>query len=306
MDATVWGCRHVERDEAKHVGGWGARLIYREFIDGQTGILWDRQSNWGDRASVNARVLPALDRAFIAIRDAIKSASYSDWSGGGEARCIVWRDGLVLVVASPQQSHGYLYMSAVLERPEAYRQTAVTGEVVLGSGTDWHAKRIGEVEDALRDALARWGKGVTTRERDAAKKRRDDFLAFWPRVPVTGPTKPLLVAEFAVPAHKRGEKRPSWLDGIFASQDEEVVGAGAPESPFIGADIEFDTPGLTWDGDATFAEVYAKGGHVIVRNFLHPDRRATWEVYDPAYVPMLRLAATEAGAKTRSSEGDIS
>jgi len=109
MSMFAFGCGHVKYDESIHEAKWGARLIYSEVADGGSGVVWDRQTPDGEPASVET-LFPVVDRALVEFR-AHKHELESHSRGH-----LCWREGQRLVVLSPQQSYGYLYITAVLER----------------------------------------------------------------------------------------------------------------------------------------------------------------------------------------------
>lgn len=104
-----FGCGHIKLDEEIHEASWGARLIYKEVADGYSGVVGDRQTPDGEPSKVST-LFPVVDRALKEFRD---NQWELPWDSRGH---LCWRDGRALVVLSPQQSYGYLYITAVLER----------------------------------------------------------------------------------------------------------------------------------------------------------------------------------------------
>lgn len=316
MTATaphVWGCRHVSQDDSIHVGGWGARLIYGEVRDGMPGVVWDRQNGWGDTDAVKAAdLLGFVDAAMRRVGWTLHSAGWGDWRGSAEQGLIVYRDGLRLFVASPQGSYGYLYVTALLERPEAYGRTQLPTAEQLTSGADvahvvghgaWSAKRTADLRAAVRAADDAWRltpeddahrRVMAQRQHAAAEKELVAFLDLWPEQPAKGPARPVATFAFAAPPARGTGRAPVWLHAIWNSQDAAIVGTDDPVSPFVGGGLDFDTPGITWDGRVAEAEVYTQGGDVKVRIFHHDDGTVTWEVYDEAYVEKLDKAVDAA------------
>lgn len=107
-----FGCGHVKYDEAIHDAKWGARLIYAEVTDGYSGVVWDRQTPDGEKELVES-LFPVVDRAMAEFRKPENMYTLTSDSRGR----LCWREGPRLVVMSPQSSYGYLYITAVLEKP---------------------------------------------------------------------------------------------------------------------------------------------------------------------------------------------
>lgn len=105
---------HLRPDPEIHNAAWGGRLIYDEVKAGGSGVLWDRNSGWGDAAMVEKEIFPVVDE----FRDAIRWVMNNDyeWGGPAERGQFVYRSGLTVVVGSPQGSYGYLYVTAAHER----------------------------------------------------------------------------------------------------------------------------------------------------------------------------------------------
>lgn len=311
MTEHRWGTRHVRQDDGIHLGGWGARLIYGEVRDGMSGVVWDRQNGWGDLTSQEGdELLAFVERGMIRVREVIHRSSYSDWHGTSDHGLVVYRDGLHLFVASPQGSYGYLYVTAVRERQDAYGRTELPTALelqdysgpahIVGSGTAWWTAHVEKLEAAVAEARERANAttdGHRWDARDALTRAEDElaaFLAMWPAQPAHGPSEP--ARSWWFPRGEDGGRAPVWLHAIWNTQDREIVGDYAPDSPFVGNTLDFDTPGLTWDGRVAEAEVYShKGGDAIVRLFHHDDGD-TLEVYDQRYVDMLGKAIEAARA----------
>lgn len=109
MSMFSFGSNHITYDEAIHDGTWGARLIYREVIDGYSGVVGDRQTPAGDKEAIEL-AFPVIDRAL----EEFRAVHYE--LGPESDGHFLWREGRVLVVFSPQQSYGYLYARAVVEK----------------------------------------------------------------------------------------------------------------------------------------------------------------------------------------------
>ena len=120
MTMFRFGCGHVKYNEDIHEAQWGARLIYSEVVETPKGkgtpVVWDRQTPDGDPESVQL-LFPVIDRAIDEFRD-------NKWSLPSDSRGhLCWRDGRTLVVMSPQGSYGYLYVTALLEKPDHMGET---------------------------------------------------------------------------------------------------------------------------------------------------------------------------------------
>ena len=121
MTMFRFGCGHLPLDENIHEASWGARLIYAEVAGGSAGIVWDRQTPDGEPDTVQA-LFPVVDRTLAEFRK-VKYELDSGQSGH-----ICWREGRILVVASPQGSYGYLYITAVLEKEGHEGESKVWGQ----------------------------------------------------------------------------------------------------------------------------------------------------------------------------------
>lgn len=310
-----YGSQHAKLEETVHDGGWGARLIYREVEEGSGGIVWNRQDAVGDKDKIEKLLFPAYERAMVAIRSVLGGWLYG-FRGESERGHILWRDGLSVIVASPQQSYGYLYVTALLEKPDKYGFTDVWDVDEMNAGVAEKAiviSNLPEQRAKLRKPLEE-EKELAQRdlERNFAPRARStineaelalaDFDRLWPRVPERPPVKPAHVIEFPEQAGKRGFDRPGWLRLIWDSKETCIEAgltpafqAGGPEDDSL--KIEFASPGLMWDGRVAPAEGYAHNATLVVRNFLHPGTTdtvmgaASIEIYDERYVEPLTKAA---------------
>lgn len=113
MTTLDFGSYHHEYDPLKHEAAWGARLIYREVLDGGDGIVWDRIASINPDALVKNRWLGAVGKFLDLVRASGLSGGSEEVLGLREAV-----DGgrkFFTVVGSPQGSHGYLYVTLTLE-----------------------------------------------------------------------------------------------------------------------------------------------------------------------------------------------
>lgn len=118
MSMFRFGCGHAKYDPEIHDAQWGARLIYKEVTDGGSGVVWDRQTPDGDHELVES-LFPVVDRA-------IKEFREHKYELPGDSRGhLCYREGQRLVVMSPQQSYGYLYITALLEKPNSLGETEI-------------------------------------------------------------------------------------------------------------------------------------------------------------------------------------
>jgi len=118
MSMFNFGCGHAKYDETIHDAKWGARLIYAEVTAGSSGVVWDRQTPDGEKELVES-LFPVVDRALAEFRK-VKYELSSDSRGH-----LCWREGQRIVVMSPQQSYGYLYITALLEKPDHLGETEI-------------------------------------------------------------------------------------------------------------------------------------------------------------------------------------
>jgi hypothetical protein len=125
-------------DETQYPAAWGARLIHREVKDGGSGIVPDRQDLIGDDASrerlkillngnaVEVKVRDPKDRRrkiTVTKRDGVLQQALDTirdaWlRENSDEAFLAYDDGTVRVVASPQASYGYIYITAVLLTPQ--------------------------------------------------------------------------------------------------------------------------------------------------------------------------------------------
>jgi hypothetical protein len=118
MTMFNFGCGHVKYDENIHDAKWGARLIYDEVVRGGGGVVWDRQTPSGEAELVES-LFPLVNTALAQFR-------LQQYELPGNSRGhLCYREGQRLVVMSPQQSYGYLYITAVLEKPNHLGETEV-------------------------------------------------------------------------------------------------------------------------------------------------------------------------------------
>lgn len=108
-DALRFGTYHVKEPRV----AWGARLIYNEVVVGGRGIVWDRTDAIGPDDE-RKTFLEYLDRKvdnqpFDGIREAIANGM----GPGSDEAFTVYEDDVVMATASPQQSHGYIYLTIV-------------------------------------------------------------------------------------------------------------------------------------------------------------------------------------------------
>lgn len=118
MSMFRFGCGHAKFDPEIHDAQWGARLIYSEVTAGGSGVVWDRQTPDGERENVES-LFPVVDRALAEFR----AHKYELESHSRGHLC--WREGQRIVVMSPQGSYGYLYITALLEKPDQQGKTEI-------------------------------------------------------------------------------------------------------------------------------------------------------------------------------------
>lgn len=128
---------------------WGARLIFGEVMSGGRGIVGDRV-DWFGTDEDRTELLEKLNDSFtVALRKARDLRIVPD----SDEAYTLFDDGDLVIVASPQSSYGYLYLTAVLREPkvidsdEAYNLQAVVNLLAK------HGKP-STVEEANRFALA--------------------------------------------------------------------------------------------------------------------------------------------------------
>jgi hypothetical protein len=117
----AYGTYHI--DASNYDAAWGARLIYAEVMAGGTGVVWDRTDMTGSQADkdkllavLNGGAMKlAMDRlrkdAEVGLMDSRTEEAFVPYNDGNH-------DGRVMIVASPQRSYGYLYVTAVLKNKE--------------------------------------------------------------------------------------------------------------------------------------------------------------------------------------------
>ena len=95
-------------DPNKHAAAWAGRLIYREVIEGGTGVVPGRVTLVDPRDVLVAHGLDtAVDEFLAHFRERAPRPSSED--------VVTYRDGCWTVVGSPQGSYGYLYVTATLD-----------------------------------------------------------------------------------------------------------------------------------------------------------------------------------------------
>jgi hypothetical protein len=118
MTMFRFGCGHAKYDPEIHDAQWGARLIYAEVTAGSSGVVWDRQTPEGEKELVES-LFPVVDRALAEFRA-------HQWELPSDSRGhLCWREGQRIVVMSPQQSYGYLYITALVEKPNRLGDTEI-------------------------------------------------------------------------------------------------------------------------------------------------------------------------------------
>lgn len=106
---------HLKPNTRDHDAAWGARLMYDEVKAGGAGVVYNRQGAWGSKEDLEGKVFPAVER-FAKVLTYLAKHSYTMKSDSVDRW--VWHDPLedVIIVASPQASYGYLYITAALEK----------------------------------------------------------------------------------------------------------------------------------------------------------------------------------------------
>ncbi len=106
---------HKFAPDENSIAGYGARLIYDELKDGYTGVVWDRQSAFGDKDIVEKYVLPVVRKWNKVATQWCKL----HWNGSSSYEVIEYSEpcaiGEVIVKGSPNGSYGYMYMTALLQ-----------------------------------------------------------------------------------------------------------------------------------------------------------------------------------------------
>ena len=103
---------HLVADPAKHAAAYDARLIWAEIIDGGAGVVHDRQDGFGAREDVES-LFPLVERWTKKVSEAYRAGALHP----GSEEPIEIEDGPRRVAGGPQRSFGYLYVTAVLEKP---------------------------------------------------------------------------------------------------------------------------------------------------------------------------------------------
>ena len=118
----TYGTYHASEIEGS--ARWGARLIAREVEMGLPGLVGNRQAGSGELANQLVALIKhtgALEQLLDAARDELDLLH----GGDDEITRVEIDDELnghrLLGVACPQGSHGYLYVSFVLDPEEAQR-----------------------------------------------------------------------------------------------------------------------------------------------------------------------------------------
>lgn len=172
MSMFRFGCGHLPLDERIHEVSWGARLIYAEVAGGSSGVVWDRQTPNGDPNTVQT-LFPVIDRAMQEFRQ------HQHELPGDSRGHLCWREGRALVVMSPQQSYGYLYVTAVLEK-EGHEGESEVWDMSDQSDSpyrkcpelgNWPPRVVEAREQAERDRKTRQLKGL--REWDLPQAERE-------------------------------------------------------------------------------------------------------------------------------------
>jgi len=158
MSMFTFGCGHIKVDETIHEASWGARLIYNEVAAGSSGVVGDRQTPNGEPGKVEL-LFPVVDRAVKEFR-AVKYELEPDSRGH-----LCWREGRALVVMSPQQSYGYLYITAVMEREDHVGESDVWNFEDIDSGIpelgNWPPRVVEKREAAEREYKKRRFESLT-------------------------------------------------------------------------------------------------------------------------------------------------
>lgn len=114
MNALGFGCRLVT-DLDQYPAGWGARLIYQEVTAGGTGIVWDRTDTFGEQEDKD-KLLGLMNDGVMkqAMNEARRWIATGEMHSGSDVAFDLYEGHRIKVVASPQGSYGYLYITAVL------------------------------------------------------------------------------------------------------------------------------------------------------------------------------------------------
>ena len=111
IDQLKFSSYHLKYDPDKHVAAWGARLLWDEVMAGGKGLVGDRQDAIGDPEKVK-QIWPVIDRLVDNIRQMAKEYRI----GSGDEMVASAVEGFIHVVASPQGSYGYLYVTGVVDK----------------------------------------------------------------------------------------------------------------------------------------------------------------------------------------------
>lgn len=103
-------------DPTAYPAAFGARLIYAEVIAGGTGIVHDRVHFIGDREDID-KLIRVLNggKMKIAMEKFQKLHRFGTVASGTDETETLLDDDELRVVANPQKSYGYLYLTAVLK-----------------------------------------------------------------------------------------------------------------------------------------------------------------------------------------------
>ena len=123
-----WGLRQVE--QADYLAVWGARAT---FAEGKLYFMPDRQEHIGDTVPVCALTNWINDTALPAWKQHIKETNWSNNS----REIYTLNDNLFTLNASPNGSHGYMYLTATLQG---------TDELPTGK---WSGKAIPKIGDTI-------------------------------------------------------------------------------------------------------------------------------------------------------------
>jgi hypothetical protein len=161
-----FGCGHLPINDEIHEASWGARLIYSEVVAGQSGkgfaVVWDRQTPNGEPETVRT-LFPVLERAVDEFRKPENRYALDE----GQSGHLVWREGRILVVMSPQGSYGYLYITAVLEKEGHEGESEI-----WGTNGEW-----AEGDLAKRVQLGNWPpEVVAAREAKEREEKRKSIM----------------------------------------------------------------------------------------------------------------------------------
>lgn len=103
-----YGTYHVKEPRL----AWGARLIYTEVVAGGRGIVWDRTDAVGPDVERKLFLHYMNESVGEAPFDGCRKAMAEGMGPGSDDAFIVFENEDVKITASPQRSHGYIYMTA--------------------------------------------------------------------------------------------------------------------------------------------------------------------------------------------------